>query len=103
MSEQTTAVRSLDEIDRALVALQQERELVLKNESKQALAQVKQIIAKFGFTAEQLFSETKIRTQAAAKYKDPETDKTWSGRGREPKWFNSEEREKFLIKDSGQS
>ena len=103
MSEQTTAVRSLDEIDRSLVALQQERDKALKNESKQALAQVKQIIAKFSFTAEQLFDETKIRAQAAAKYKDPETGQTWSGRGRAPKWFNSKEREKFLIKDSGQS
>jgi DNA-binding protein H-NS len=27
------------------------------------------------------------RTMPAAKYKDPDSDKTWSGRGRRPGWF----------------
>ena len=103
MSEPTTSVRSLEEIDKALEALQQERDQAFKIESKQALAQVKQIIDKFGFTPEQVFSETKARAQAAAKYRNPETGKTWSGRGREPKWFNNKERDKFLINDSTQS
>ncbi len=103
MSEPTMTGRSPEEIDKEIVALQKEKALVLKNESKQALAQVKQIIDKFGFTAEQVFSETKARAQAAAKYRNPETGKTWSGRGREPKWFNNKERDKFLINDSTQS
>ena len=103
MSEPTTAVRSLEEIDKALEALRQERDSVLRNESKQALAQVKQIIAKFCFTAEQLFGETKIRAQAAAKFKNLETGETWSGRGREPKWIKGKDVEQFRIKDSDRS
>ena len=97
MSEPTTSVRSLEEIDKALEALQQERDQALKVESKQALAQVKQIIAKFGFTADQLFVETKIRAQAAAKFKNLETGETWSGRGREPKWIKGKDYEQFRI------
>ena len=97
MSEQTTAVRSLEEIDKALEALRQERDSVLRNESKQGLAQVKQIIAKFGFTADQVFSETKARAQAAAKFKDPKTGETWSGRGRAPKWIKGKDVEQFRI------
>ena len=103
MSEQAMASNILEEIDKEILALQQKRAMVLKNESKQALAQVKQIIDKFGFTHEQVFSETKARAQATEKYRDPETGKTWSGCGREPKWFNSKERDKFLINDSTQS
>ncbi len=97
MSEPTTAVRSLEEIDKALEALQQERDQALKVESKQALAQVKQIIAKFGFTADQLFVETKIRAQAAAKFKNLETGETWSGRGREPNWIKGKNHDQFRI------
>ena len=97
MSEPTTSVRSLEEIDKALEALQQERDQALKVESKQALAQVKQIIAKFGFTADQLFVETKIRAQAAAKFKNLETGETWSGRGREPKWIKGKNHDQFRI------
>lgn len=97
MSEPTTAGRSLEEIDKEIVALQQEKALVFKNESKQALAEVKQTIAKFKFTDKQVFSETKARAQAADKYRDPETGKTWSGRGREPKWIKDKNREHFLI------
>ena len=97
MSEQTTAVRSLEEIDKALEALRQERDSVLRNESKQALAQVKQIVVKFGFTADQVFSETKARAQAAAKFRNPETDETWSGRGHPPKWIKDKDREQFRI------
>ena len=103
MSEPTTSVRSLEEIDKALEALQQERDQALKVESKQALAQVKQIIAKFGFTADQLFVETKIRAQAASKFRNPETGETWSGRGREPKWIKGKDVEQFRIKDSDRS
>ena len=97
MSEPTTSVRSLEEIDKALEALQQERDQALKIESKQALAQVKQIIAKFGFTADQLFVDTKIRAQAAAKFRNPETGETWSGRGREPKWIKGKDHDQFRI------
>jgi len=103
MSEPTTSVRSLEEIDKALEALQQERDQALKVESKQALAQVKQIIAKFGFTADQLFGETKIRAQAAAKFKNLETGETWSGRGREPRWIKGKDYDQFRILDSDMS
>jgi DNA-binding protein H-NS len=103
MSDQTTAVRSLQEIDKELDALQQERALALKNETKEALVQVKQIIAKFGFTADQVFRETKVRAHAAAKFLNPETGETWSGRGREPRWIKGKNVEQFRIKDSDRS
>jgi DNA-binding protein H-NS len=35
--------------------------------------------------------------KAAAKFRDPETGKTWSGRGREPVWIKGKNREEFKI------
>ena len=35
--------------------------------------------------------------KVAAKFRDPETGKTWSGRGREPTWIKGKNREKFKI------
>jgi len=35
--------------------------------------------------------------KVAAKFRDPETGKTWSGRGREPTWIKGKNREEFKI------
>ena len=35
--------------------------------------------------------------KVAAKFRDPETGKTWSGRGREPIWIKGKNREEFKI------
>ena len=33
----------------------------------------------------------------AAKYRDPQSGATWTGRGRAPRWLADQDREKFLI------
>jgi DNA-binding protein H-NS len=33
-----------------------------------------------------------------AKYRDPDSGATWTGRGRAPRWLNGRDKEKFLIK-----
>ena len=35
-----------------------------------------------------------------AKYKDPETNKTWSGAGRCPRWLEGKDREEYRIRDA---
>ena len=35
----------------------------------------------------------------AAKYRDPASGATWSGRGKPPRWIAGQEREKFAITD----
>jgi DNA-binding protein H-NS len=35
----------------------------------------------------------------AAKYRDPQSGATWSGRGKAPRWMVDKDREKFLIAD----
>lgn len=39
----------------------------------------------------------RIGGAAAAKFRNPETGETWSGRGREPAWIKGKNRDDFLI------
>jgi DNA-binding protein H-NS len=39
-----------------------------------------------------------VRTKAAPKYRDPASGKTWSGRGRTPRWLDGKNSSDFLIK-----
>lgn len=68
-----------------------------KGESVQALATVHQLIAEFGFTAQQVFPWKPQPKKVAAKYRDPDTGATWSGRGKPPQWIAGKDRDNFVI------
>lgn len=60
-----------------------------KQEMAGALADIKRLMADFGITVDDISgkaSKGKVRGSAAAKYRDPASGKTWSGRGRRPAW-----------------
>lgn len=64
--------------------------------------QVRQTVAEYGLTAEDLGlgSVVKRKTKrgpAAPKYQDPKTGATWTGRGRAPAWIAGKNYERFLI------
>ena len=64
------------------------------------VAEIKQIIAEFNLTAQDIFPQrTKGAkgTKVAAKYRDPVTGKAWSGRGVQPKWLDGKNREDYLV------
>lgn len=64
---------------------------VRKQENKEVAAQIREMIREHGITADQLgFAPAGkgSRTKAPAKYRDPMTGKTWSGRGRTPLWLD---------------
>lgn len=69
-----------------------------KAESAQALATVHQLIAEFGFTAQQVFPWKPVSKKVAAKYRDPDTGTTWSGRGKPPQWIAGKDRDNFVIR-----
>lgn len=55
---------------------------------REALEAVEAKALEMGFSLAELTSGAKPKTVAAAKYRHPENpSKTWSGRGRKPKWF----------------
>ena len=66
-------------------------------EARQALDTVHALIARFGFTAQQVFSWKPPVKKAAVKYRDPVTGATWSGRGKAPRWIEGKDRTKFGV------
>ncbi|KVF24153.1 H-NS family nucleoid-associated regulatory protein [Burkholderia vietnamiensis] len=67
------------------------------------ISMMREQIAEYGITAEQLFGHrravaSKVRAPIAPKYRDPKTGATWSGRGRAPQWISkAKNRNRFLI------
>jgi DNA-binding protein H-NS len=76
-----------------------------QNEIVTAVAKVREIVAEYGLTAQDVFpgragkaSAAKLGSgKVAAKYRDPATGQTWTGRGKAPKWIDGQNREQFLI------
>ncbi|RGE41577.1 H-NS histone family protein [Comamonas testosteroni] len=68
-------------------------------EAKEALATIKQLIDTFGFTVQQVFPwKPEEKKKAEAKYYDPESGASWSGRGKPPKWIEGKNRSEYEIK-----
>lgn len=86
-----------------LEKLHKEVALAREKEIEQAIAEIKQTIADYGITAEELgFSSKRIpakKPALPAKYRNPKTGETWSGRGRAPGWLSGKNRERFLISE----
>ena len=68
-------------------------------ESKAALATIKDLIATFGFTAQQVFpfQSDSVKKKVPAKYYDAATGKSWTGRGKVPAWLAGKDRSLYEI------
>ncbi len=85
-------------------ALEQAIASARKNEISNALAKVRELVAEYGLTSQDIFpvrgakaATTKAVSKVAAKYRDPATGQTWTGRGKAPKWIEGRERSPFVI------
>jgi len=79
----------------------------LRNQGRlDAIEKARALVTEFGLTPEEVFGGARKKpgkgslagTKVAAKYRDPETGKTWTGRGLAPKWITGKDRDAFLIK-----
>lgn len=83
---------SYQEILNQIESLQQQAEEARKQELASAIAEIKRIMSQFGITPADLgFGGRTGKAKGkgavvAAKYRDPASGKTWSGRGRRPAW-----------------
>lgn len=74
-----------------------------KRETGAAVAQARALVAEFGLTPQDVFPSAKPRSaraggKVAAKYRNPATGQTWTGRGKAPKWIDGQDRAKYLIR-----
>lgn len=76
-----------------------------RKELSEAIAQIRALVDTHDLTSEDIFggssrrakSAEKPATKVAAKYRDPISGKTWSGRGLAPKWLAGKNKEDFAI------
>lgn len=67
-----------------------------------ALARVRDLVAEFGFTAQQVFPWTpepvrREKPKAQIRFRNPLTGAGWSGLGREPKWLAGKDRSAYAV------
>ena len=84
-------------------ALAQQAEEARLAELDAIISSMREQIAEYGITADQLFGRRRAvaaspRAPIAPKYRDPKTGATWSGRGKAPHWIaGAKNRTRFLI------
>ncbi len=79
-------------------ALEQQISQIKKLQREDALRDARELVETYELTADELFGKRKTTGQpAAAKYRNPESGETWSGRGRTPRWLDGKNRDDFAI------
>ncbi|VWB16011.1 histone family protein nucleoid-structuring protein H-NS [Burkholderia lata] len=85
-------------------ALAEKAEAARRAEMQSAIEDIRAKVAEYGVTEKDIFgarrgkSSTQTKASTEAKYRDPKTGATWSGRGRAPAWIkDAKNRDRFLI------
>ena len=106
-------MKTYTQIQAEIAKLEKQANAARKGEIAGVVKRIKEAIAEYGLTAQDLgFSRgtaaTKRATKArkngkpaavgVAKYRDPATGKTWTGRGKPPNWIKgAKNRDQFLV------
>jgi len=94
---------SLKDLLSQIETLQNQVTEVRQREVGEAIAKVRAIVAEYELTASDVFPSGKGKSSAkktgkvAAKYRDPLSGNTWSGRGLAPKWLAGKNKDEYLI------
>lgn len=99
-----TNMPTYQELQAQIEELKAQAEKVRQDEIAEARKQIRQLMQENHIGINDLLNEKKQaggskKTKAVdAKYRDPDSGSTWTGRGRAPKWLNGRNKEEFLIK-----
>lgn len=97
---------TLKELLSQIESLQSQVSEVRQREVSEAIAKVRGIVDEYQLTPSDIFPNAragkttpakKASGKVAAKYRDPISGKTWSGRGLAPKWLAGKNKEDYLI------
>lgn len=82
--------------------LEKQIESARQNEIKNALVTVRQLVEQFNLSSADVFpvgksKSIKLGGKVAAKFRDPVTGATWTGRGKAPKWIEGKDRQLFAL------
>lgn len=95
---------SYQELTAQIVKLQAQAEQARLKEIAAVVAQIHDLVRQYNLSPEDLGLRAprgrgrgRAAAPVSAKYRDPETGATWSGRGRAPAWIQGKDREKFAV------
>ncbi|AMV48224.1 H-NS histone family protein [Paraburkholderia caribensis] len=107
---------TLEKVQARIATLQAQAEAMIAKQSSGVVEKIREIMEKHGLTVadieahiggarkrgRQPGAKAAVKSYASvAKYRDPKSGATWSGRGRAPAWIaNTKDRSKFLMDDS---
>ena len=111
MSMSNELQQQINDYEAKLSELRKQQELERKGERTQAITAAKELIKNHDLTASDLGFSGKAATKrtsgdkrnvVAPKYQDPESGKTWTGRGKSPAWLSAQlasgrNKQEFLI------
>lgn len=88
--QHTTDLNGLNDLIDQQAKLAKKIAELKKNNRKEALEQVKNLMAQYDITVEDLAKKTSSAagTKVSPKWQDPVSGAKWTGRGRTPAWFN---------------
>ncbi|WP_325085937.1 H-NS histone family protein [Burkholderia contaminans] len=99
--------RTYSDVKAQIDALQAEADALRAQEIEAVVADVRAKVAEYGLTEQDVFGRTRkarskgsaiAKSPGVAKYRDPKTGATWSGKGRAPAWIaTARNRDRFLI------
>ena len=89
-----------------IAKLQSLAEQARQDEIAEARSKVRELMQQHNLSHADLLAATSTKKSkpgpkkgpVKAKYRDPESGATWSGRGRAPRWVKDQVRDEFLIK-----
>ena len=90
MSELNQLIQQRDQLERQIHEIK-------KRESAEVLAKVRELVKAHGFTEKEVFGKVGQGVKVIAKYRDPQSGQTWTGRGKVPKWLEGKDKTAFLI------
>lgn len=83
-------IKRIAEIDLEITKLQQERKNLIDVQKKEVINNIKELVKTYGLSSSDLsLSNAKQKSAAVARYKNPTTDETWTGKGRKPFWLEA--------------
>ncbi|MBH1958448.1 MAG: H-NS histone family protein [Burkholderiales bacterium] len=111
MSKSNELQQQINDYESKLNELRKQQEAERKGERTQAIAAAKELIKNHDLTASELGFSGKgaakrmtgdKRNVVAPKYQDPDSGKTWTGRGKSPSWLSAQlaagrDKQEFLI------
>jgi DNA-binding protein H-NS len=94
------------ELKAQMAALAEQTEAARAAEFQAIVDDIRAKVSEYGITEKDIFGSRRGRpakpktAPVAAKYRDPKTGATWSGRGRAPAWIkDAKNRGRFLIQE----